>query len=171
MSYAVNFDPSQIASLAQQQHGTASQDSSLFSTAMQFLNSGKAQDNEDLDEDGIIDAHQKAYSSSHDTSNMGSSSLGAAAAMEALKKFTSGGAQPQQQSTGSGGGMQAKLIAMAMAEASKLFDKNGGASGGNKQSVVSVSQHLTLTLIEPLILTYLFESVHPGMSSTRPDKP
>lgn len=102
---------------------------------MQFLNSGQAQDGQDLDEDGIIDAHQKAYSPSHDTSNMGSSSLGAAAAMEALKKFTSGGAAgpTSQQQSQSGGGMQAKLMAMAMAEASKLFDKNGGAAGGNKQ--------------------------------------
>lgn len=101
---------------------------------MQFLNSGQAQDGQDLDEDGIIDAHEKAYSSQHDTSQMGSSSLGAAAAMEALKKFTGAqGGQQQQTNSSGGGGMQAKLLAMAMAEASKLFDQNGGAAGGNKQ--------------------------------------
>jgi hypothetical protein len=49
-----------------------------------------------------------------------------------LKKFTSG-------SGGSSGGKDSKtdLISMAMAEASKLFDKSGGAASGNKQDAVN----------------------------------
>lgn len=116
---------------------------------MSFLNSGGAQDNEDLDEDGIADAHQKAYSQ-QDTSAMPPKSLGAAAAMQALKQFTSSGATPgethQQQS--SGGGLQTKLISMAMAEAAKLFDQNGGAgNGGQKQDVVNSAGQAMMKLM------------------------
>ena len=46
-----------------------------------------------------------------------------------LKKFTSGG--------GGGGGSKTQLISLAMAEASKLFDKAGGAASGNKQDAIN----------------------------------
>lgn len=47
--------------------------------------------------------------------------------------FTSGGGSLG----GGGGGMQGKLISMAMAEASKVFDSQGGAASGNKQDCVN----------------------------------
>lgn len=55
--------------------------------------------------------------------------MGAAAAMHALQTFTSGGG-------GSGGGGASPLIAMAMQEASSLFDQSGGAASGDKQRCV-----------------------------------
>lgn len=48
-----------------------------------------------------------------------------------MKKFTGGGGgsgKPQSQTD---------LISLAMAEASKLFDKSGGAASGNKQDAVN----------------------------------
>ena len=41
--------------------------------------------------------------------------------LQVLKKFTSGGG---------GGGSKTELISLAMAEATKLFDKSGGAASG-----------------------------------------
>ena len=52
--------------------------------------------------------------------------------VQVLKKFTSGNTS----SSGSGGS-QTQLISMAMAEATKLFDKSGGAASGNKQDAVN----------------------------------
>jgi hypothetical protein len=54
---------------------------------------------------------------------------------QALKKFTSGSGGGN--GGGGGGGSQTKLISMAMAEASKLFDQHGGGSSGGKQDAVN----------------------------------
>jgi hypothetical protein len=65
---------------------------------------------------------------------MDASSMGAAAAMQALKRFTgssSAGAKPQ------GSSFQSGLIGMAMSEATKLFDSSGGAASGTKQDAVN----------------------------------
>lgn len=72
---------------------------------MSFLQN-QNDDPNDLDEQGLQQAHQQAYGQS-DSSNMGANSLGAAAALNALKKFTSG--QGGQQSSG-GGNFQSQLI-------------------------------------------------------------
>ena len=64
---------------------------------------------------------------------MDASGMGAAAAMQAFKMFTSGGGSQSS----SGGGMQSKLMGMAMSEAAKLFESSGGASSGNKQDAVN----------------------------------
>ena len=48
---------------------------------------------------------------------------------QVLKKFIPGG--------GGAGGSYTHLISMAMAEASNLFDKSGGASSGGKQDAVN----------------------------------
>lgn len=55
--------------------------------------------------------------------------MGSAAAMQALKMFTSGGGN-QASGGGGGGDMKSMLMAKAMAEASNLFDQSGGASSG-----------------------------------------
>ncbi len=52
---------------------------------------------------------------------------------KALKKFTSGGSSSSSGGTGS----QTQLISLAMAEATKLFEKSGGAASGNKQDAVN----------------------------------
>lgn len=59
--------------------------------------------------------------------------------LQALKQFTSG-------SSGSGGS-QTQLISMAMAEATKLFDKSGGAASGNKQDAVNGAAMTVMKLL------------------------
>ncbi len=59
---------------------------------------------------------------------------------QVLKQFTSGGSS-------SGGGSQTQLISLAMAEASKLFDKSGGAASGNKQDAVNGAAMTVMKLL------------------------
>ena len=61
--------------------------------------------------------------------------------LQALKQFTSGS------KGSSGGGSQTQLISMAMAEATKLFDKSGGAASGNKQDVVNGAAMTVMKLL------------------------
>ena len=69
--------------------------------------------------------------------------MGSAAAMQALKSFTSGGG-----SGGStGGSFQSKLIGEAMAEAAKLFDQSGGAADGSKQDAVTSAGQTMMKLL------------------------
>lgn len=65
--------------------------------------------------------------------------MGSAAALQALKMFTSGG--------GGGGGSQTQLISMAMSEASKLFESSGGAASGNKQDAVNGAAMTVMKLL------------------------
>ncbi|GAA5889870.1 hypothetical protein JCM8208_001152 [Rhodotorula glutinis] len=125
----------------QQASNESNEDQGLFASALSFLNG--RDDDDDIDEDRVQKAHQEAYSSGQ--SNMSANSMGAAAAMQALKSFTSGSGGQQQQS--GGGGMQSKLIAMAMSEATKLFAQNGGASNGNKQDVVNSAAQTMMKLM------------------------
>ena len=74
---------------------------------------------------------------------MDASSLGAAAAMQAFKHFTSSGGS----SHGGSGNPQSQLVGMAMAEASKLFDQSGGASKGNKQDAVNGAAGTVMKLL------------------------
>lgn len=43
--------------------------------------------------------------------------------------------------------MQSKLIGLAMAEASKLFDSKGGAASGNKQDAVNGAATTVMKLL------------------------
>ena len=85
--------------------------------------------------------------------------IGAGAALQALKMFTGGG-QHAQSMGGHGGGMGAgsigggssegKFIGMAMAQASKLFDEQHGSgnvsSGADKQSAVNAAGKMALKM-------------------------
>lgn len=68
----------------------------------------------DLDGDGIIDAHERAYGQQQGQGGqMDAQSMGAAAAMQAMKSFMGqGGAQAQQSQ---GGNMQSKVGLLAFA--------------------------------------------------------
>ncbi|SCV70799.1 BQ2448_3561 [Microbotryum intermedium] len=135
------FDFSQIAQLASSHSG---EDEGMFSQAMHFVKQGQHEDN-DIDEQAAQQAHAQAYGD-QDSSNMSTNGLGAAAALQAMKKFTSGN-EGQQQSSG-GGGFQAQLISQAMAEASKLFDQNGGTGdGGSKQDAVGQAGKMALQML------------------------
>ena len=76
--------------------------------------------------------------------------------LQALKKFTSG----SQGSSGSGG-TQTQLISMAMAEATKLFDKSGGGVSGNKQDAVNGA---AMTVMKLLVQSKLSGAVGGGNS-------
>ncbi len=109
---------------AQQQHSSSSNnDSSLFSSALGLLSGNKQSlADEDLDEQSAVQAHQQMYGGGEGSGDRqhNSESMGAGAAMQALKMF-SGGDQGQQH--GGGGGGQNAFIGMAMGQASKLFDE------------------------------------------------
>jgi len=97
---------------------------------MSFVQQNHGQHNDPIDEEAVQEAHRQVYQ--HGSGgNLPASSLGSAAALQALSKFTSG------QGSGGGGGSQSQLISMAMGEASKLFDQHGGSSSGGKQDAVN----------------------------------
>ncbi len=56
-----------------------------------------------------------------------------------LKNYTSG--------KSGGGSSHSQMISMAMAEASKLFDKSGGASSGGKQDAVNGAAMTVMKLL------------------------
>ncbi|KAK0465620.1 uncharacterized protein EV420DRAFT_1637744 [Desarmillaria tabescens] len=122
-----SFDDDEVVRTAEK-HGSA--DSSVFSSALSFVKQNVGEHNQPIDEDHVTNAHKKAYEEGS-ASSLSANSLGSAAALQALKKFTSGG------SSSGGSGSQTELISLAMAEATKLFEKSGGAASGNKQDAVN----------------------------------
>ncbi|PPQ71469.1 hypothetical protein CVT26_011248 [Gymnopilus dilepis] len=128
-----NIDHEEATRLAQQQ---GSGGSDLFGNAMQFISQHKQQHTQPVDEDAVTNAHQQAYGNG-DPSGLSAHAMGGAAALQALKQFTSGG----------GGSSQTELISFAMAEASKLFDQAGGAASGNKQDAVNGAAMTVMKLL------------------------
>ncbi|PBL00542.1 beta-flanking protein [Armillaria gallica] len=124
-----SFDHDEVVRTAEK-HGSA--DSSVFSSALSFVKQNAGEHNQPIDEDHVTNAHKKAYEEGS-ASSLSANSLGSAAALQALKKFTSGGSS----SSSGGSGSQTQLISLAMAEATKLFEKSGGAASGNKQDAVN----------------------------------
>lgn len=62
---------------------------------------------------------------------------------QVLKQFTSGGSG----SSSGKGESKSQLISLAMAEATKLFDKSGGAASGNKQDAVNGAAMTVMKLL------------------------
>jgi len=123
-----------------EKHGSG--ETSLFESAMSFLDHNKDKRAEPLDEEHVTKAHHEAYAG-EGAGGLSASALGGAAALETLKKFTGGSGSNH----GSGsGGSQTKLISMAMAEAAKLFDKKQPASG-NKQDAVNGAAMTVMKLL------------------------
>ena len=60
-----------------------------------------------------------------------------------FKNFLSGSDAPEKKEKDS----KSTLISMAMAEASKLFDKSGGASSGGKQDAVNSAAMTVMKLL------------------------
>lgn len=48
---------------------------------------------------------------------------------------------------GGGGDMKSQIIGMAMAEAGKLFDAQGGGSGGSKQDAMSSAATMAMSML------------------------
>ncbi|KAK4041569.1 hypothetical protein C8A01DRAFT_34409 [Parachaetomium inaequale] len=105
---------------------------------------------EDIDEEDAVQSHRKFFdtlggASTTNSEPASSSSLGSAAAMQALKLFTSGesSSTPQSQS-------QNAFVGLAMAQAAKLFDAQASqgnvAAGADKQSVVMKAGEVALKM-------------------------
>jgi len=128
---------------------SGSGDSSLFSSALSFVNQNKSAQEEPLNDEEVTRAHDKVYKE-NDTSGMSSKLLGSAAALEIVKRFT-GGSSSSHGTSGSsshgGGSTTTQLISMAMAEATKLFDKSGGKASGNKQDAANGAAMTVMKLL------------------------
>jgi len=106
---------------------------------------------EPLNDEEVTRAHDKIYKE-NDASGMSSKLLGSAAALEIVKQFTGGGSSSRGSSSGgshhgSGGSSTTQLISMAMAEATKLFDKSGGKASGSKQDAVNGAAMTVMKLL------------------------
>ncbi|KIY51280.1 hypothetical protein FISHEDRAFT_37346, partial [Fistulina hepatica ATCC 64428] len=114
-------------------------DHGLVSSALSFVQSNKSQHTESVDEDHVTNAHKQAYEEGR-AGEMSANSMGAAAAMQALKKFTSCGGSASS-------GSQSDLIGLAIKEASSLFDSAGGSASGGKQEVVNGAAMTMMKLV------------------------
>ncbi|KAJ0351381.1 hypothetical protein COL154_004773 [Colletotrichum chrysophilum] len=95
-------------------HAGSSGDADLFSTVLGALTQKKGQlANEDIDEDDAVKKHKKFFGDDDDGEKADDKGLGAAAAMQALKMFSSGETGGQKQSQGG-------FMGLAMAEASRV---------------------------------------------------
>ncbi|CEP14690.1 hypothetical protein [Parasitella parasitica] len=120
-------DASRVASYAKQHYQDNDDDdkSDLFGSVLsKVLNNGDH-------EQGILEseaqnaarAHEQVYT--HEN-NVSSRDMGSAAAMQAFKMFSS--------NNSNGGGSSNELVGLAMGEAMKLFNKQGGSASGANQS-------------------------------------
>lgn len=133
-----------------QQHsphnGGNPEESNIFANALGFLAGNKHNfANENIDEHQAMNAHQAIYGESQHHQQQqqqhSSETLGAGAALQALKLFTGGGAGAAGHGSHGGGNSQNKLIGLAMAQASSLFDQQS-----KHGKVVSLPPFLYLTL-------------------------
>ncbi|KAL7908624.1 hypothetical protein GGI35DRAFT_407726 [Trichoderma velutinum] len=123
------------------EYAGSSGNSDIFSNVISSLGQKKSHlANSDLDEQDAIRKHQQTYE--QDADNLSSGSLGSAAAMQALKKFTQG-------ETG-GNQSQSAFLGLAMSEASKLFDNKAAdgkvASDASKESVIQQAGEMALKM-------------------------
>ncbi|KAK4241817.1 hypothetical protein C8A03DRAFT_29983 [Achaetomium macrosporum] len=131
----------------------ADEDEGFFSDVLGKLLQNKQPSqiaDEDLDEEDAVQSHRKFFglggsseSAAHEQ-KASSSSLGSAAAMEALKLFTSGGTGASQSQS------QSAFVGLAMAQAAKLFDAQASqgkvAPEADKQSVVMKAGEMALKM-------------------------
>ncbi|TQV96252.1 hypothetical protein V2A60_003322 [Cordyceps javanica] len=113
----------------------------LFSSVLSSL-THKEDDlkNGDVDEKDAADKHDQVYNKGDSNSSV--NAMGTAAAMQALKKFTSGGKEE--------GGNKNDFVSLAMGEASKLFDSKAAdgsvANNADKGSVIQKAAEVAMKL-------------------------
>jgi len=131
----------EAAQLASQHAGDAG-DTDLFKNA---LNMVQGQQHEGgVDEQHLVQAHNSFFGEGGQQPAT-SGNMGAAAAMQALKMFTGG----QGASQVSSGGGQNAFVAMAMAQAAKLFDNQaaqGNTGGASKQDAVASAASMAMKM-------------------------
>ncbi|KAI1752814.1 ClpP/crotonase [Xylaria castorea] len=143
------------------QHAGDSGDTDLFSNLLGALGQKKQRlANEDIDEDGesfplrlspwpflykAVRTHKKYFQGDDDDRDADDRSMGSAAAMQALKMF-SGGESGNTAKTSS----QGAFVGLAMAEASKLFDKKASqgkvSSDSSKESAVMQAGEMAIKM-------------------------
>ncbi|KAG6368503.1 hypothetical protein INS49_002712 [Diaporthe citri] len=117
----------------------------IFSAVIgNFLGKKNQLANEEVDEQAAVNQHKKLYGGEDDGSTAhDSSSMGNAAALQALKMFTSG-------SGSSAGSSKSEFIGLAMAEASKLFEQQSAAgkvsADTSKESAVQQAGEMALKM-------------------------
>ncbi|KAI9809119.1 MAG: hypothetical protein M1825_002408 [Sarcosagium campestre] len=163
-SYTDPPSPTTTAAHASQIAGPE-HDSSLFSSALSYLSPEKrtAAAESPLDESSSISAHQALYGHNGNVEDDAASGngnghtedrMGAAAALEALKLYATGGNQEYQSSNIGAGGRpvpaQNEFVGAAMAQAAKLFDRQSAAGltapSATKQNVVTSAAETAMKL-------------------------
>ncbi|KAF8526490.1 hypothetical protein JB92DRAFT_1115704 [Gautieria morchelliformis] len=135
---APQFDHNEVINQANQ-HAGDSGNHSFFASAMSHLSGhGASEHHQPIDEEHVTNSHKQAYEQGNARS-LDANGMGAAAAMQAMKMFTSG--------SGGGGGGSSQLVSLAMGEASKLFDASGGSSSGGKQDVINGAAMTMMKLV------------------------
>ncbi|KAI0474764.1 hypothetical protein F4859DRAFT_521813 [Xylaria cf. heliscus] len=127
-------------------HAGDSGDTDLFSTLLGALGQKKQRlADEDIDEDEAVRTHKKYFQGEDDDKDADDRSMGSAAAMQALKMFTGGESGNSGKTSGQGA-----FVALAMAEASKLFDKKASqgkvSSDSSKESAVMQAGEMALKM-------------------------
>ncbi|KAI1464216.1 uncharacterized protein F4812DRAFT_216123 [Daldinia caldariorum] len=127
-------------------HAGGSGDSDLFSNLLGALTKKKQSlADEDVDEDDAVKQHKRFFEKDDDDADADDKSLGSAAAMQALKLFTSGQSGNTQESSS-----KSAFIGLAMAEASKLFDQKASqgkvSSDSSKESAVMKAGEMALKM-------------------------
>ncbi|KAF3057285.1 beta-flanking protein [Daldinia childiae] len=130
-------------------HAGSSGDSDLFSSLLGALTQKKQSlAEEDVDEDDAVKQHKRFFERDDNDDNDNEAddkSLGSAAAMQALKLFTSGQSESAHESSS-----QSAFVGLAMAEASKLFDQKASqgkvSSDSSKESAVMKAGEMALKM-------------------------
>ncbi|KAJ3477362.1 hypothetical protein NLG97_g8863 [Lecanicillium saksenae] len=112
----------------------------LFSSVLSSIGNNDDLKKGDVDAQDAADKHDQVYNKGDSNSSV--NAMGTAAAMQALKKFTSGGKEE--------GGSKNDFVSLAMGEASKLFDSKSAdgsaAKGADKQSVIQKAAEVAMKL-------------------------
>ncbi|KAI5920682.1 hypothetical protein F4810DRAFT_403012 [Camillea tinctor] len=142
--YAQDDDISSAADHASR-HAGESTDRSLFSSLVGSLSQKKQSlSEEEIDEDDAVKQHKRYFDKDDDDNDADDKSMGSAAAMQALKMFTS------QSSSAPESNSQSAFIGLAMAEASKLFDQKASegkvSSESSKESAVMKAGEMALKM-------------------------
>jgi len=122
--------------------------SDMFKAAMGMLSSKKQQVvEEDIDEEDAVKKHKKYFvDDDDDDDDDDEHSLGTAAAMQALKTFSGG----QMKASAEPKKSESAFLAMAMSEASVLFDQRAAkgkvASGTAKESAVEKAGEMAMKM-------------------------
>ncbi|KAI8965401.1 hypothetical protein F5Y11DRAFT_9231 [Daldinia sp. FL1419] len=127
-------------------HAGNSGSSDLFSSLLGALTQKKQSlADEDVDEDDAVKQHRRFFERDDDDNDADDKSLGSAAAMQALKLFTSGQGGNSHESSS-----QSAFVGLAMAEASKLFDQKASqgkvSSDSSKESAVMKAGEMALKM-------------------------